>query len=448
MGRKYFGTDGVRGRANQHPMTAEMALKIGAAAGHYFRRFSDRTHRVVIGKDTRRSGYMFENALTAGLTSTGMEVLLLGPVPTPAVGLLTPSMRADFGIMISASHNAYHDNGIKFFGPDGFKLSDDAEEEIERLIDEGVALNDADSIGRAQRIDDGMYRYVERAKSSFPSGMRLDGMKVVVDCANGAAYRAAPEVLWELGADVIPVGVSPNGRNINDNCGSTHPQIAAETVVAHGANLAICLDGDADRIILVDEKGRVADGDQLMGLMAAGWAAEGRLAGNALVATVMSNLGLERFLNGLGITLERTSVGDRYVVERMRKGGFNLGGEQSGHIVMTDYSTTGDGLMAGLQFLAEMVRSGKKASALANTFTPVPQLLKNVRYQAGQTPLEIPAVQASIASAEAQLDGKGRLLIRKSGSEPLIRVMAECEDPALLEETVDTVVASVEEATR
>lgn len=448
MGRKYFGTDGVRGRANQHPMTAEMALKIGAAAGHYFRRFSDRTHRVVIGKDTRRSGYMFENALTAGLTSTGMEVLLLGPVPTPAVGLLTPSMRADFGIMISASHNAYHDNGIKFFGPDGFKLSDEAEEEIERLIDEGVALNDADSIGRAQRIDDGMYRYVERAKSSFPSGMRLDGMKVVVDCANGAAYRAAPEVLWELGADVIPVGVSPNGRNINDNCGSTHPQTAAETVVAHGADLAICLDGDADRIILVDEKGQVADGDQLMGLMAAGWAAEGRLAGNALVATVMSNLGLERFLNGLGITLERTSVGDRYVVERMRQGGFNLGGEQSGHIVMTDYSTTGDGLMAGLQFLAEMVRSGKKASTLANTFTPVPQLLKNVRYQAGQTPLEIPAVQASIANAEAQLDGKGRLLIRKSGTEPLIRVMAECEDAALLEETVDTVVASVEKATR
>jgi phosphoglucosamine mutase len=429
-------------------MTAEMALKIGTAAGHYFRRFSDRTHRVVIGKDTRRSGYMFENALTAGLTSTGMEVLLLGPVPTPAVGLLTPSMRADFGIMISASHNAYHDNGIKFFGPDGFKLSDDAEEEIERLIDEGVGLNDAESIGRAQRIDDGMYRYVERAKSSFPTGMRLDGMKVVVDCANGAAYRAAPEVLWELGADVIPVGVSPNGRNINDNCGSTHPQTAAETVVAHGADLAICLDGDADRIILVDEKGQVADGDQLMGLMAADWAAEGRLAGNALVATVMSNLGLERFLNGLGITLERTAVGDRYVVERMRQGGFNLGGEQSGHIVMTDYSTTGDGLMAGLQFLAEMVRSGKKASTLANTFTPVPQLLKNVRYQAGQTPLEIPAVQASIANAEAQLDGKGRLLIRKSGTEPLIRVMAECEDAALLEETVDTVVASVEEATR
>ena len=448
MGHKYFGTDGVRGRANQHPMTAEMALKIGTAAGHYFRRFSDRTHRVVIGKDTRRSGYMFENALTAGLTSTGMEVLLLGPVPTPAVGLLTPSMRADFGIMISASHNAYHDNGIKFFGPDGFKLSDDAEEEIERLIDEGVGLNDAESIGRAQRIDDGMYRYVERAKSSFPTGMRLDGMKVVVDCANGAAYRAAPEVLWELGADVIPVGVSPNGRNINDNCGSTHPQTAAETVVAHGADLAICLDGDADRIILVDEKGQVADGDQLMGLMAADWAAEGRLAGNALVATVMSNLGLERFLNGLGITLERTAVGDRYVVERMRQGGFNLGGEQSGHIVMTDYSTTGDGLMAGLQFLAEMVRSGKKASTLANTFTPVPQLLKNVRYQAGQTPLEITAVQASIANAEAQLDGKGRLLIRKSGTEPLIRVMAECEDAALLEETVDTVVASVEEATR
>jgi len=448
MGRKYFGTDGVRGRANQHPMTAEMALKIGAAAGHYFRCFSDRTHRVVIGKDTRRSGYMFENALTAGLTSTGMEVLLLGPVPTPAVGLLTPSMRADFGIMISASHNAYHDNGIKFFGPDGFKLSDDAEEEIERLIDEGVPLNDADSVGRAQRIDDGVYRYVERAKTSFPSGMRLDGMKVVVDCANGAAYRAAPEVLWELGADVIPVGVSPSGRNINENCGSTHPQTAAETVVAHCADLAICLDGDADRIILVDEKGEVADGDQLMGLMAAGWASEGRLAGNALVATMMSNLGLERFLNGLGITLERTAVGDRYVVERMRQGGFNLGGEQSGHIVMTDYSTTGDGLMAGLQFLAEMVRTGKKASELANTFTPVPQLLKNVRYQAGQTPLEIPAVQASISKAEAQLDGKGRLLIRKSGTEPLIRVMAECEDATLLVEAVDAVVASVEDATR
>ncbi len=446
MGRKYFGTDGVRGRANQYPMTAEMALKIGAAAGHYFRRFSDRTHRVVIGKDTRRSGYMFENALTAGLTSTGMEVLLLGPVPTPAVGLLTPSMRADFGIMISASHNPYYDNGIKFFGPDGFKLSDQAEEEIERLIDEGVSLNDADSIGRAQRIDDGVYRYVERAKTSFPSGMRLDGVKVVIDCANGAAYRAAPEVLWELGAEVIPVGVSPNGRNINENCGSTHPQSAAETVVAHGADVAMCLDGDADRIILVDETGQVADGDQLMGLMAASWAAEDRLAGNALVATVMSNLGLERFLQTKGIALERTSVGDRYVVERMRQGGFNLGGEQSGHIVMTNHSTTGDGLMAGLQFLAELVRSGKKASELANTFTPVPQLLKNVRFQKGQTPLDTSDVQMAIAAAEAKLEGNGRLLIRKSGTEPLIRVMAECEDAKLLEETVDMVVAAVQHA--
>ena len=446
MGRKYFGTDGVRGRANQYPMTAEMALKIGAAAGHYFRRFSDRTHRVVIGKDTRRSGYMYENALTAGLTSTGMEVLLLGPVPTPAVGLLTPSMRADFGIMISASHNPYNDNGIKFFGPDGFKLSDQAEEEIERLIDEGVSLNDADSIGRAQRIDDGVYRYVERAKTSFPSGMGLDGVKVVVDCANGAAYRAAPEVLWELGAEVIPVGVSPNGRNINENCGSTHPQSAAETVVAHGADVAMCLDGDADRIILVDETGQVADGDQLMGLMAASWAAEDRLAGNALVATVMSNLGLERFLQTKGIALERTSVGDRYVVERMRQGGFNLGGEQSGHIVMTDHSTTGDGLMAGLQFLAELVRSGKKASELANTFTPVPQLLKNVRFQKGQTPLDASDVQMAIAAAEAKLEGNGRLLIRKSGTEPLIRVMAECEDAKLLQETVDMVVAAVQHA--
>lgn len=447
MARKYFGTDGVRGLANSYPMTADMALKIGAAAGRYFRRDGAQTHRVVIGKDTRLSGYMFENALTAGLTSTGMNVLLLGPVPTPAVGLLTPSMRADFGIMISASHNPHHDNGIKFFGPDGFKLSDEAEFAIEKLIDDGVEPAMPENIGRAKRVDDGRYRYVERVKSSFPSGMDLHGMKVVIDCANGAGYRAAPEVLWELGAEVITVGTSPNGKNINQDCGSTKPRTAAETVVAHGADVAICLDGDADRVVIVDETGKVADGDQIMGLMAARWAAEGRLSGNALVATVMSNLGLERYLASQGIRLERTAVGDRYVVERMRAGGYNLGGEQSGHIVMTDYSTTGDGLMAGLQFLAEMVRTGRKASELATTFEPVPQLLKNVRFQTGQTPLEMDAVKSIIADAEARLTDNGRLLIRKSGTEPLIRVMAECEDDVLLTSVVEDVVRVITEAT-
>ena len=443
---KLFGTDGVRGTANTHPMSAEMALRIGAAVGRYFRRDGDSVHRVVIGKDTRLSGYMFENALTAGLTSTGMNVLLLGPVPTPAVGLLTRSMRADLGVMISASHNHAHDNGIKFFGPDGFKLSDAAEAEIEALVAEGVAPVPAAEIGRAKRIDDGRFRYVERVKSTFPRQVRLDGLKVVVDCANGAAYKVAPEALWELGATVIPVGVDPNGHNINDGCGSTHPRTAAEAVVAHGADVGICLDGDADRVILLDENGNVGDGDQFMGLMAARWAAEGVLKGNALVATVMSNLGLERFLQGRGVGLERTSVGDRYVVERMRSGDFNLGGEQSGHIVMTDYSTTGDGLMAGLQFLAAMIDSGKRASELLHVFDPVPQLLKNVRYQAGQTPLEIAAVQAAIAEAEGQLQGNGRLLIRKSGTEPLIRVMAESEDEAVLNQSVDHIVSAVEAA--
>ncbi|MDP5335789.1 MAG: phosphoglucosamine mutase [Paracoccaceae bacterium] len=449
MSRKLFGTDGVRGTANTHPMTAEMALRIGAAVGRYFRRDGGSTvHRVVIGKDTRLSGYMFENALTAGLTSTGMNVLLLGPVPTPAVGLLTPSMRADLGVMISASHNPASDNGIKFFGPDGFKLSDEVEAEIEHLIENGVQPAQAHNIGRAKRIDDGRFRYVERVKSTFPAGMRLDGIKVVIDCANGAAYRAAPEVLWELGADVIPVGVSPDGRNINLDCGSTKPRVAAETVVAHGADLGICLDGDADRVILIDEKGQVADGDQIMALLAARWADEGRLKGNALVATVMSNLGLERFLGARGVGLERTGVGDRYVVERMRAGGFNLGGEQSGHIVMTDYATTGDGLMAGLQFLAEMVRTGQPASSLTASFEKVPQLLQNVRYAEGQTPLEAASVQSAIAAAETALIGKGRLLIRKSGTEPLVRVMAECEDDALLVQVVQGIVAEVEAATK
>jgi len=444
--KNLFGTDGVRGTANLSPMTAEMALRLGAAVGRYFKRDGNSARRVVIGKDTRLSGYMFENALTAGLTSTGMNVLLLGPVPTPAVGLLTRSMRADLGVMISASHNPATDNGIKFFGPDGYKLSDAAEAEIEELVATGVDGVDATEIGRAKRIDDGRFRYIERVKSSFPRGMRLDGLKVVIDCANGAAYKVAPEALWELGATVIPVGVTPNGHNINKGCGSTKPRTAAEAVVAHGADVGICLDGDADRVILLDENGRVGNGDQFMGLMAARWAIEGRLKGGALVATVMSNLGLERFLQGHGVGLERTNVGDRYVVERMRQGGFNLGGEQSGHIVMTDYATTGDGLMAGLQFLAELVQSGRRANEVLHVFDPVPQLLKNVRFSAGQAPLELDSVKLAIREAEAQLSGNGRLLIRKSGTEPLIRVMAESEDEALLNASVEHVVSTVESA--
>lgn len=441
-----FGTDGVRGTANVYPMTAEMALRIGAAVGQYFKREQSNVHRVVIGKDTRLSGYMFENALTAGLTSTGMNVLLLGPVPTPAVGLLTRSMRADLGVMISASHNPAQDNGIKFFGPDGFKLSDTVEAEIEALVKEGAEPVHAREIGRAKRIDDGRFRYVERVKSTFPRQSRLDGVKVVLDCANGAAYRVAPTALWELGAEVIEIGVSPDGHNINKGCGSTQPLTAAEAVVAHGADVGICLDGDADRVILLDENGKVGDGDQFMAMMAARWSEEARLKDNVLVATVMSNLGLERYLANIGVRLERTAVGDRYVVERMREGGYNLGGEQSGHIVMTDYSTTGDGLMAGLQFLAEMARSNRPASELLNQFEPVPQLLKNVRYKVGQTPLEDASVKSVIADTEAQLVGKGRLLIRKSGTEPLIRVMAECEDAILLEQAVNAIVAEVERA--
>ncbi|GAA6179912.1 phosphoglucosamine mutase [Shimia sp. NS0008-38b] len=443
MARKFFGTDGVRGTANTHPMTAEMALRIGAAVGRFFRNDGTNQHRVVIGKDTRLSGYMFESALTAGLTSTGMNVFLLGPVPTPAVGLLTTSMRADLGVMISASHNPAEDNGIKFFGPDGFKLSDEAELQIEKLIESGVEPAQAQNIGRARRIDDGRFRYIERVKSSLPRDLPLNGVKVVVDCANGAAYRAAPEALWELGAEVITVGVVPNGYNINQNCGSTSPKTAQEAVVAHGADVGICLDGDADRVMIIDETGQVADGDQIMGLFASRWAKSGQLKGGALVATVMSNLGLERFLESQGVGLERTAVGDRYVVEAMRRCGYNLGGEQSGHIVMTDYATTGDGLMAGLQFLAAMVETGKPASALARVFETVPQLLKNVRYKAGQTPLEEAAVKMAIAEAERALTGKGRLLIRKSGTEPLVRVMAECEDEALLGVAVDSVVDAV-----
>ena len=446
MGRSLFGTDGVRGRANAHPMTAEMALRLGAAAGRFFRRDGRNGHRVVIGKDTRLSGYMIENALTAGLTSTGMNVLLLGPVPTPAVGYLTRSMRADLGIMISASHNPAPDNGIKFFGPDGFKLSDEAEADIEAIVSAEIPLAEPLQIGRARRVDDGRGRYVEYAKTTFPAGRRLEGLKVVIDCAHGAAYRAAPDVLWELGAEVIALGVEPDGLNINDGVGSTHVEAAQAAVLKYGADLGISLDGDADRVMIVDEGGRVADGDQIMALLAGRWAAQGRLRGGALVATVMSNLGLERFMGERGMRLERTAVGDRYVVERMRAGGFNLGGEQSGHIVMTDYATTGDGLIAALQVLAAMSETGEPASRLVEQFVPVPQLLQNVRYEAGADPLDREEVRRVIGEAEAQLVGSGRVLIRKSGTEPLIRVMAEAEDERILQEVVASIVAAVEKA--
>lgn len=443
MKRTLFGTDGVRGTANTYPMTAEAALRLATAAGQYFRHGKARVHRVVIGKDTRRSGYMIENALTAGFLSTGMDVVLLGPIPTPAVGMLTHSMRADVGVMISASHNPHHDNGIKFFGPDGYKLSDAAEAEIEALFNSGVDLCLPDNIGRANRIESATGRYVEATKATFPNGKRLDGLKIVIDCANGAAYRAAPEVLWELGAEVIPIGVRPNGYNINNGVGSTAPETAVATVLEHGADMGICLDGDADRIAIIDEKGNIADGDQIMGLIAARWAKSGVLRGGALVATVMSNLGLERWLGTQGIGLHRTDVGDRYVVDAMRRGGFNLGGEQSGHIVMSDYATTGDGLLAGLQFLAAMVEVGKPASELAKVFSPYPQVLQNIRFAADKAPLETVTVQAAIKDAEASLLGKGRLLIRKSGTEPLIRVMVEAEDQTLLRQVIDDMTRAV-----
>ena len=445
MSRKFFGTDGVRGRANSYPMTADFCLKLGAAAGSYFRRANKKSHRVVIGKDTRLSGYMFENALTAGLTSSGMNVLLLGPVPTPAVGLLTNSMRADLGIMISASHNEHSDNGIKFFGPDGYKLSDSVELEIEALVSKGIGYVSPEDIGRAKRIDDGRYRYIERVKSSFPNQMRLDGLKVVIDCANGAGYKAAPEVLWELGAEVIPVGVSPDGRNINLECGSTSPTVAAETVVAHGADLAICLDGDADRVLIIDEYGRPIDGDQFLGMIGSRWFKNGNLVENTLVSTVMSNMRLEAFLKQEGIKLVRTSVGDRYVVERMRLNGFNLGGEKSGHVVMMDYSTTGDGLIAGLQFLAEMVRTGEVASVVGRPFDLAPQKTENITYAGDKNPLDHPSIKKIISESEKKISGFGRLLVRKSGTEKLIRIMVEAEDASVIDATMSPVVAAIKE---
>ena len=437
MARKYFGTDGIRGATNLSPMTAAMAMKVGMAAGAHFRR-GDHRHRVVIGKDTRLSGYMLENALVAGFTSVGMDVVLVGPMPTPAVAMLTHSMRADMGVMISASHNPYADNGIKLFGPDGYKLSDADELAIEALIDGEVPLAASADIGRARRVEDARGRYIHFAKSTFPSELTLDGLRIVVDCANGAAYQVAPSALWELGADVIAIGVTPNGKNINDGVGSTAPETLCETVVGSGAQIGIALDGDADRLIVVDEHGKVVDGDQLMATIAGGWARQGRLAGGGLVATVMSNLGLERHLAAQGLGLIRTKVGDRYVLEKMRGSGYNVGGEQSGHIILSDYATTGDGLVASLQVLAELVRAGAPASEVLHRFDPLPQLLKNVRFKGGK-PLEDPRVRDAIAAAETELDGKGRLVIRASGTEPVLRVRAEGDDKAQVEAVVDRI---------
>jgi phosphoglucosamine mutase len=444
MTRKFFGTDGIRGTTNRDPMTAQMALAVGMAAGAHFLR-GDHRHRVVIGKDTRLSGYMMESAMVAGFTSVGMDVVLLGPMPTPAVAMLTRSMRADLGVMISASHNPFADNGIKLFGPDGYKLSDEDEHAIEKRLEEGPKLAKSEQIGRARRIDDARGRYIHFAKSTFPEHLRLDGLKVVIDCANGAAYHVAPEALWELGAEVIPLGVSPNGLNINDGCGSTHPDTLRETVIASGADIGLALDGDADRLIVVDEKGNLVDGDQLMALIALGLQGRGELKGSAVVATVMSNLGLERKLSAAGLKLLRTKVGDRYVLEEMRKTGCNIGGEQSGHIILADHSTTGDGLVAGLQVLAALVEANAPASELLRQFEPLPQLLKNVRFNGG-APLEVDSVRKRIAAAEAELEGKGRLVIRKSGTEPLIRVMAEGDDPALVQRVVDDICEAVQSA--
>ncbi|HVO02246.1 MAG TPA: phosphoglucosamine mutase [Candidatus Cybelea sp.] len=449
MSRKLFGTDGVRGLANSEPITGETALRLALAAGAHFTR-GDHRHRVIIGKDTRLSGYMLETSLTSGFLSVGMDVMLLGPMPTPAVGMLTRSMRADLGVMISASHNPYEDNGIKLFGPDGFKLSDEIEAEIEqRLANNDLAKRLAPSaeLGRARRIDDAPGRYIEFVKASFPKGLNLSGLKVVIDCAHGAAYKVAPTVLWELGADVVPVGVEPDGFNINQDCGAVHPAHLKDLVRETKADLGIALDGDADRVIVVDERGEVVDGDQLMAVIAQSWAVAGRLKNDCVTATVMSNLGLERFLAARRIALKRTAVGDRYVLEEMRRNGGNLGGEQSGHIILTDFATTGDGLMAALQVLAVLKQAERPASAALRLFVPLPQLLKNVRYRAGAAlPLDQASVKAAIKAGEAELDGKGRLLIRKSGTEPLIRVMAEGEDEALVARVVADIVKAVEAA--
>lgn len=444
MTRKFFGTDGIRGRTNAGVMTAATAMRVGQAAGNYFVRGTHR-HRVVIGKDTRLSGYMMESALVAGFTSVGMDVIMTGPLPTPAIALLTREMRADLGVMISASHNLFADNGIKLFGPDGFKLSDEAEAEIEALLDAEPKLAEAENIGRARRIEDARGRYIHAVKNSVGSDVSFDDLKVVVDCANGAAYQVAPSAIWELGAQVITLGVDPNGTNINDGVGSTAIEALQAKVVEESAHIGIALDGDADRLIVVDENGRKVDGDQIMALIATRMHEKGSLKGGGVVATVMSNLGLERYLQAQGLTLERTKVGDRYVLERMKEGGFNVGGEQSGHMIMLDHTTTGDGTVAALRVLSSLVRSGKPASEILHQFDPVPQLLKNVRYDGG-APLENADVQRVIAEAEAELQGKGRLVIRPSGTEPVIRVMAEGDDASQVETVVDRVCDAVRSA--
>jgi phosphoglucosamine mutase len=442
MARKYFGTDGIRGRANG-AITAELALKVGMAAGLVFQR-GDYRHRVIIGKDTRLSGYMIENALVAGFTAVGMDVLQTGPLPTPAVAMLTRSMRCDLGVMISASHNPFDDNGIKFFGPDGFKLSDEIEDEIEKLVDADLAkrLAKPDALGRAKRIDGAQERYIEFAKRTLPRKLSLEGLRVVVDCANGAAYRVAPEALWELGAEVFPIGVNPDGFNINRDCGSTAPEALLAKVREMRADIGVALDGDADRVVIADERGRLVDGDQIMALIAESFKEEGKLAKPAIVGTVMSNLALERRLAAIGLELIRTRVGDRYVLETMRDEGYNVGGEQSGHIILSDYTTTGDGFVAALQVLAVVKKSGKPVSEACHRFEPLPQILKNVRYKSGK-PLEDAKVKTAIASAEKKLDGQGRLVIRPSGTEPVIRVMGEGDDRELVEAAVDHVVEAL-----
>ncbi len=443
--RKFFGTDGIRGTANTWPVTPEIAMRLGMAAATYFRKSDPRRHLVVIGKDTRLSGYMLEPALTAGFTAKGMDVVLFGPLPTPGVAMLTRSLRADLGVMISASHNSYQDNGIKLFGPDGYKLSDDAELAIEALmarpLDEDLAS--PPDLGRAQRVDDAQSRYVEIVKSTFPRKLRLSGLRVVIDCANGAAYKVAPKALYELGAEVFAIGDEPNGFNINREIGSTDTRAMVDAVHRYRADIGIALDGDADRVVMCDEHGRIIDGDQLLGLIASSWKAHGRLSKNTVVATVMSNLGLENHLKGIGVKLERTQVGDRYVVSRMMEKGLNVGGEQSGHIVLSDFSTTGDGLLAALQVLAVMVETGKKLSEVAHVFDPAPQKLVNRKYN-GADPLSRKSVQDAIAAAEKALGARGRLLVRKSGTEPLIRVMAQAESEDLVKEAVDGVLAALD----
>ncbi len=444
MTRDIFGTDGIRGTANMEPMTAATALRVAMATGYRFLR-GDHRHLVVIGKDTRLSGYMLEPAMTAGFISMGMDVVLVGPLPTPAVAMLTRSLRADLGVVLSASHNPYQDNGIKLFGPEGYKLSDTVERDIEEYMDNGVEahLAASDQLGKAMRLDDAQGRYIEYVKNTFPKGLRLDGMKIVIDCAHGAAYRVAPLVLWELGAEVIPIGTQPDGFNINYDCGATEPQAMCAEVVESKADIGIALDGDADRLIIADEKGEIIDGDQIMALVAMDWKDAGHIRGDALVATVMSNMGLERYLASLDLGLVRAQVGDRYVVETMRSGGHNVGGEQSGHIILSDYSTTGDGLIAALQVLSVIVKTGRPASEVTRRFDPFPQVLRSVSFN-GAEPLENSEVKAAIAESEAKLGGNGRLVVRKSGTEPLIRVMAEAEDERLVGGVVERIVEVIE----